>query len=83
MRGAPRSQANKKVEGARTFGWQYVAADLPEGLRGTSLFHSGWSGQTVLFELRRRRYAVVLTTRCGDYSRAKRARFKAIEALTR
>ena len=71
------------VEGARTFGWQYVAADLPEGLRGTSLFHSGWSGQTVLFDLRRRRFAVVLTTRCGDYSRAKRDRFRAIAALTR
>ena len=56
--------------GARTFGWQYAAADLPEELRGTSLFHSGWSGQTVLFDLSRRRYAVVLTTRCGDYSRA-------------
>ena len=33
--------------------------------------------------LSRRRYAVVLTTRCGDYSRAKRDRFKAIAALTR
>ena len=55
--------------------------NLPAALFGTSLFHSGWSGQTVLFDLKRRRYAVVLTTRCGGYSRAKRDRFKAIAAL--
>ena len=75
--------ATKCVEGARTFGWQYVAADLPEELRGTSLFHSGWSGQTVLFDLGRRHFVAVLTTRCGDCSRAKRDRFRAIAALTR
>ena len=70
-----------RIDGARAFGWQYAAAELPEELRGTALFHSGWTGQTVLFDLRRRRYAVVLTTRCGDYSRAKEDRFKAIAAL--
>ncbi len=73
--------STNRVEGARMFGWQYATADLPNELRGTSLFHSGWSGQTVLFDLKRRRYAVVLTTRCGDYNRAKRDRFKAIAAL--
>lgn len=70
-----------RINGARTFGWQYAASELPNELRGTSLFHSGWSGQTVLFDLKRRRYAVVLTTRCGDYSRAKKDRFKAIASL--
>ena len=70
-----------RINGARTFGWQYVAGELPNELRGTSLFHSGWSGQTILFDLKRRRYAVVLTTRCGDYSRAKKDRFKAIASL--
>ena len=70
-----------RIDGARSFGWQYVDSDLPEELRGTSLFHSGWSGQTVLFDLRFRRYAVVLTTRCGDYNRAKKDRFRAIAAL--
>ncbi len=69
------------VDGARRFGWQTFAAELPEELVGTSLFHSGWSGQTVLFDVKRRRYAVVLTTRCGDYARAKRERFAAIAAL--
>ena len=69
------------VEGARTFGWQSASANLPAELFGTSLFHSGWSGQTVLFDQKRRRYAIVLTTRCGDYDRAKRERFAAIGRL--
>ena len=73
--------STNRIDGARAFGWQFAASDLPEELRGTALFHSGWSGQTVLFDLKRRRYAVVLTTRCGDYGRAKRDRFRAIAAL--
>ena len=72
-----------RVEGARTFGWQSASENLPPELFGTSLFHSGWSGQTVLFDLKRRRYAIVLTTRCGNYKRAKRERFAAIGALLR
>jgi CubicO group peptidase (beta-lactamase class C family) len=70
-----------KVEGARTFGWQYASENLPPELFGTSLFHSGWSGQTVLFDQKSRRFAVVLTTRCGNYKRAKRERFVAIGLL--
>ena len=70
-----------RMDGARRFGWQSFAAELPEALVGTSLFHSGWSGQTVLFDLKRRRYAIVLTTRCGDYDRAKADRFRAIAAV--
>ena len=72
-----------RVEGARTFGWQSAGENLPAELFGTSLFHSGWSGKTVLFDLKRRRYAIVLTTRSGDYKRAKRERFVAIGALMR
>ena len=70
-----------RVEGARTFGWQYATENLPAALCGTSLFHSGWSGQTVLFDLKSRRFAVVITARSGDYKRAKRERFAAIGAL--
>ena len=70
-----------RIDGARSFGWQSFGENLPEALFGTVLFHSGWSGQTVLFDLKSHRYAVVLTTRCGDYARAKRERFKAVAAL--
>jgi CubicO group peptidase (beta-lactamase class C family) len=70
-----------RIDGARSFGWQSFCENLPEALFGTSLFHSGWSGQTVLFDLKRGQYAVVLTVRCGDYARAKRDRFAVIAAL--
>lgn len=70
-----------RTEGARSFGWQYADEYLPESLSGTALFHSGWSGQTVLFDLKRKRAIVVLTTRCGDYDRAKRERFEAIATI--
>ena len=69
------------VDGARSFGWQFAADGLPKSLSGMALFHSGWSGQTVLFDPVKRRYAVVLTTRCGDYARAKKDRFAAIASL--
>ena len=70
-----------RTDGARSFGWQYAGGYLPEALSGSSLFHSGWSGQTVLFDLKSKRYAIVLTTRCGDYDRAKRERFAAIATI--
>jgi len=70
-----------RIDGARSFGWQSFDENLPDTLFGTSLFHSGWSGQTLLFDLQRHRYVIVLTTRCGDYARAKRDRFAAIAAL--
>lgn len=72
---------NCRTDGARSFGWQFAAEYLPEALFGTSLFHSGWSGQTVLFDFTGKRYAIILTTRCGDYDRAKRERFDAIAAI--
>jgi len=74
---------SNEVDGARSFGWEYAAKELPKELSGPSLFHSGWSGQTAFFDLKSRRFVVVLTTRCGDYDRAKRDRFAAIAALMR
>jgi len=42
---------------------------------------SGWSGQTVLFDLKTKHYVIALTTRCGDYNRAKRERFAVIATI--
>ena len=80
MREIAPSKTNR-IQGARSFGWQYYDENLPEFLLGSSLFHSGWSGQTVLFDLKRKRYAIVITTRSGDYARAKRERLMAIANL--
>ena len=62
-------------DGYRKFGWVIYENLLAEEMFGSVLFHSGWSGQTILFDLSRNFYAVVLTTRCGDYDRAKKDRF--------
>ena len=80
MREIAPSKTNR-IQGARSFGWQYYDENLPEFLLDSSLFHSGWSGQTVLFDLKRKRYAIVITTRSGDYARAKRERLLVIENL--
>lgn len=40
------------------------------------LFHGGWSGQNVFMDVARGRFFIILTTRCGDYERAKRERFE-------
>ena len=72
----------KKFDGYRRFGWIIYDALLWDAAYGTSLLHSGWSGQTVFLDLERNFYAVVLTTRCGDYDRAKQERFRVIRTLT-
>lgn len=72
-----------RVDGARHFGWQSFSPLLPQEFAGSALFHTGWSGQTVLFDTSRDFFAVVVTTRCGDYDRAKHDRFAAISALLR
>ncbi|MDD5596988.1 MAG: serine hydrolase [Victivallaceae bacterium] len=47
----------------RSLGW-IVADELkPAGFSGRTIYHSGWSGQTLFMDLEKRFYAVVLTTR--------------------
>lgn len=62
--------------GYRRFGWGIYEIFLAEDMFGSVLFHSGWSGQTILFDRKRGMYGMVLTTRAGDYDRAKRDRFR-------
>lgn len=71
----------KKTDGYRRFGWVVYDALMGDFAYGTSLLHSGWSGQTVFLDLKKDFFAVVLTTRCGDYTRAKLDRFKVIQTL--
>lgn len=66
----------------RSFGW--IASDefKPPSSSARTIYHSGWSGQTVFIDLDRQFYAVVLTTRALDeYERSRRGRFKIIEEL--
>ena len=67
--------------GYRRFGWSVYEKFLAEPMFGSVLFHSGWSGQTILFDESRTMYGIVLTTRCGDYTRAKKDRFDILHEL--
>ncbi len=68
-------------DGYRRFGWSIYEKYLNREMFGTSLFHSGWSGQTVLFDMSRNMYGCVLTTRIGDYERAKYNRHNILHKL--
>ena len=71
----------KKTEGYRRFGWIIYDSLMSDSEFGTSLLHSGWSGQTVFMNFAKEMFAIVLTTRCGDYDRAKADRFETIRQL--
>ncbi|MFA7186266.1 MAG: serine hydrolase domain-containing protein, partial [Victivallales bacterium] len=66
----------------RSFGW-IVADDLkPAGFSKQTIYHSGWSGQTIFLDCDADFYAVVLTTRTlNEYDRARCGRFKLIAEL--
>jgi len=72
---------DRRMDGTRSFGWLQVDTVFDAPVFEGVLFHSGWSGQSVFFDLKRQRFAVVLTTRCGDYDRAKRDRGRIAAAL--
>ncbi|MBO4646714.1 MAG: beta-lactamase family protein [Lentisphaeria bacterium] len=76
-------EPDRKVHfhGYRNFGWSVYEKFLAEEMFGTVLFHSGWSGQTVLFDSSKNMYGIVLTTRCGDYGRAKKNRFEILHQV--
>ena len=71
----------ERFNGYRKFGWVIYEPFLEDGMFGSVLFHSGWSGQTILFDRERGMYGVVLTTRSGDYNRAKRDRFRILHEV--
>ena len=67
----------------RGMGW-IVADELkPPGFSDRTIYHSGWSGQTVFLDLDQQFYAVVLTVRSEEYERARRGRFRLIGELGR
>ncbi len=70
-----------KIDGYRRFGWVIYDKCMADYLFGTSLLHSGWSGQTVFINFEKNLYVIVLTTRCGDYDRARNDRFEVIRQL--
>lgn len=68
-------------EGAvwRSLGWIVSDERKSSGFSSHTIYHSGWSGQTVFIDLEKQFYAVILTTRTlNEYERARKGRFKII-----
>ena len=70
-----------KTNGYRRLGWVIYECHLSDRAFGTALSHTGATGQSILFDRTLQKYAIVLTTRCGDYERAKTDRSRIIDEL--
>ena len=68
----------------RSFGWIISSELKPGGFSAQTIYHSGWSGQTVFLDLEQQFFAIVLTTRTVEgYAQAAPGRFRIIGALGR
>lgn len=74
--------AFEKQGARRSFGWDMTDTKRPKGLSRRTIFHSGWTGQTICVDPENDFAAVVLTSRMGDWQAAYDGRNRMIEALT-
>ncbi len=58
----------------RSFGWDMGDDLRPAGWSPATIYHTGWTGQTVAIDPARGVFAVVLTNRTGDHERAREVR---------
>lgn len=58
----------------RSFGFDMGAGLRPQGLTDRAIFHSGWSGQTLVVDPGTGTCGVCLTSRAGDHGKCKYAR---------
>jgi CubicO group peptidase (beta-lactamase class C family) len=66
----------------RSFGWDMTDAKRPQGLSRRTIFHSGWTGQTLCVDPENDFAAVVLTSRTtDDWQAGFDGRNRVIEAL--
>lgn len=65
----------------RSFGWDMTESKRPRNLSEKTIFHSGFTGQTICVDPENHFAAVVLTSRTGDHTEAMQGRMKIIEKL--
>lgn len=65
----------------RSFGWDAGTEFRPDNWSDKTLYHSGFTGQTLWIDPENGRFAAVLTNRCGDWAEAKRGRLAICSAL--
>ena len=65
----------------RSFGWDMSAEHRPRNFSDRTIYHSGWTGQSVCIDPVQGFAAVVLTSRTGDWEKAYAGRIRIIEEL--
>lgn len=65
----------------RSFGWDMGAVHRPRNLSDRTIYHSGFTGQTICVDPGNGFAAVVLTSRTGDHEEARAGRARIIEKL--
>lgn len=73
--------AFEKGGARRSFGFDMSADLRPAGLSDRTIYHSGWTGQTLCIDPETGFGGVLLTARCGDHARAKVRRRDELAAL--
>lgn len=62
-------------------GWDMMEEFRPSGMSAATIYHSGWTGQTVWIDPEKQLYVIVLTNRTGDWLEAKKRRMQLAEAI--
>lgn len=65
----------------RSFGWDMRAKNRPRNLSEKTIYHTGWTGQTVCVDPENHFGAIVLTSRTGGHGEAIQGRARIIEKL--
>ena len=65
----------------RSFGWDMTPDARPAGLSEKTIFHTGWTGQSIFADPGTGFYGAVLTSRKGDWLEAKKGRCRIVEML--
>ena len=60
-----------EVKHPHAIGWDMMPDMIPAGLSPRTVFHSGWTGQTVWVDPGTDRFVLVLTNRMREWDRAK------------
>ena len=67
----------------RTFGWDMGDDLRPQGFSPATIYHTGWTGQSVYLDPAQDLFVVVLTNRMGDHHRAMEVRGEIAAAVAR
>ena len=73
--------AYEKDGARRSFGFDMCAAKRPQGLSNGTIYHSGWSGQTIAVDPGTGFCGVCLTARAGEHGACLRARAKVLSLM--